>query len=189
MKKTILLLLLALSCYIYSSETALLISKEKNMYKIDGGVYRSQQLESEDLSIINELGIKTIINLRFFNRDKDKKIFKETDLILINNPLKTWNITPKEVAQILYDIEKSKENGAVLFHCYHGSDRTGLISGMYRIIYQDYEIDEALLELVQGSYGFHKIWSNIPKMFNENTVTEIKNEIFNLKNQQLKILD
>ncbi len=189
MKKIILLFLLLVSCFVYSNDHILLINKEKNMYKLDEGVYRSKQLELEDLSIINELGIKTIINLRYFNRDKDKKIFKETDLVLINNPLKTWDITPEEVANVLYDIELSKENGAVLFHCYHGSDRTGLIAGMYRIIYQGYEISEALDELIDGPYGFHKIWFNIPRMFNEITVERIKNEIIKLRNAEVKVLD
>ncbi|CAM3225880.1 tyrosine-protein phosphatase [Streptobacillus ratti] len=189
MKKTILLFLLFLSCFVYSNDNTLLINKEKNMYKLDEGVYRSKQLKLEDLPLINELGIKTIISLRYFNKNKDEKVFKDTDLILISNPLKTWNITAKEVARVLYDIERSKENGAVLFHCYHGSDRTGLISGMYRIIYQDYEINDALIELVNGPYGFHKIWKNIPKMFNEKVIKEVKDEIIKLKSKDLKVLD
>lgn len=189
MKKILAFLLLFVSLVTYSNDWATLVSEPINMYKLDEGVYRSQQLSIEDKVLLDELGIKTMISLRFFGRNKDKKVFGETDLNLIRKPLTTWYITPKEIADILYNIEIAKEDGGVLFHCYHGSDRTGLISGMYRIIYQNWEIDEALKELREGPYGFHTIWINIPRMFKQEVIDEIKNEINILRMGPSKILE
>ena len=84
-----------------------------------------------------------MINLRFFDRNDDRQAFGKTTLTLVNTPLLTWSITPQEVARVLWQIEQHQRNGAVLIHCYHGADRTGLISAMYRIVYQNWELNEA----------------------------------------------
>ncbi|CAM3138537.1 tyrosine-protein phosphatase [Streptobacillus felis] len=181
MKKILAILLIFLSVLTFSSDWATLIDKTTNMYRLDENVYRSKQLSIDDMKLLQEYDIKTIISLRYFGRNKDEKVFGDTELNLISRPLKTWNISPKEIALILNDIQKGKEKGNVLIHCYHGSDRTGLISAMYRIIYQGWDNAEALKELKEGPYGYHKIWINIPRMFTDEVINEIKNE--------LKVLD
>lgn len=61
-----------------------------------------------------------------------------------------------EVADILWQINNIK-NGAVLVHCYHGADRTGLIVASYRVIYQNWDLNEAKREMQQGPYGYHSV--------------------------------
>lgn len=183
MKKIFLITYFMLSFLTFSIEKkwAREIKKEINMYQIDTKLYRSQQLKKEDYEILYKYNINTIINLRFFGRNSDIKIFSDKNLNLISKPLKTWNVSTDEIADILYQIEKNSQSGSVLIHCYHGSDRTGLISSMYRIIYQNWTIEDAKKELIYGPYGFHEIWFNIPKMFNEETINEIKIKIEKLK--------
>lgn len=95
-------------------------------------------------------------------------------MTLLNRPLLSWSIKPKEIAEILYLIEKQQQNGAVLIHCYHGADRTGLIAGMYRIIYQGWSVEEAKVEMQHGPYGYHSIWKNIANLFTEEKVKQVK---------------
>ena len=111
------------------------VKHDANLYRIDDKLYRSEQPVAEDGEAIVKLGIQSVINLRFFDRNDDDHL-KAYGLTLLNRPLLSWSIKPKEIAEILYLIEKQQQNGAVLIHCYHGADRTGLIAGMYRIIYQ-----------------------------------------------------
>ena len=59
-------------------------------------------------------------------------------------------------------------------HCYHGADRTGLIVAMYRVIYQNWDLNEAKREMQQAPYGYHSIWKNIDNFFTEENVTKIK---------------
>ena len=99
---------------------------------------------------------------------------KAYGLTLLNRPLLSWSIKPKEIAEILYLIEKQQQNGVVLIHCYHGADRTGLIAGMYRIIYQGWPVEEAKAEMQHGPYGYHSIWKNIAKLFTEEKVKQVK---------------
>lgn len=110
------------------------VKHDAHLYRIDDKLYRSEQPVAEDGEAIVKLGIQSVINLRFFDRNDDDHL-KVHGLTLLNRPLLSWSIKPKEIAEILYLIEKQQQNGAVLIHCYHGADRTGLIAGMYRIIY------------------------------------------------------
>jgi len=107
-------------------------------------LYRSEQLVKADKEVILRTPIKTIINLRYFTRSKDRKVFSPADgITLINHPLLTWRISPKDIAQVLQRIRKAQQQGAVLIHCYHGADRTGIMVAMYRIIYQGWSIAAA----------------------------------------------
>lgn len=160
-----------------------LISKENNLYKITDKLYRSKQLSKKELPLINDLKIKTIVNLRPSTRDK--KEFSHTDIFLADVPIRTWAIKDRQIAEALWQIEKGQRNGNVLLHCYHGSDRTGLIIGMYRIIYQNWTIENAYQEMRQGGYGFNTMWTNIEPIFSPSHVANIK-EILAQKRQQEK---
>ena len=145
---------------------ATLISEQENLYQIDNKFYRSEQLN-----------IHTIVNLRFFDRNDDKQAFGHTKINLINTPLLTWSISPDEVADILWQIKQYKKNGAVLVHCYHGADRTGLIVASYRVIYQHWDLNEAKREMQQGPYGYHSVWKNIDNFFTQENMAKIKAEL------------
>lgn len=149
------------------------VKHDANLYRIDDKLYRSEQSVAEDGEAIVKLGIQSVINLRFFDRNDDDHL-KVHGLTLLNRPLLSWSIKPKEIAEILYLIEKQQQNGAVLIHCYHGADRTGLIAGMYRIIYQGWSVEEAKAEMQHGPYGYHSIWKNIAKLFTEEKVKQVK---------------
>ena len=81
-------------------------------------------------------------------------------------------------------IEKQQQQGAVLIHCYHGADRTGLISGMYRIIYQGWTVADAKEEMLHGPYGYHSIWKNIANLFTEKTVKQVRQHVAELRRGQ-----
>lgn len=90
------------------------------------------------------------------------------------------------MASVLWQIEQNQKQGAVLVHCYHGADRTGLISAMYRIIYQHWTLEDAKKEMMEGPYGFHSIWKNIEHSFTEDNLSEIKQELVGLRKSDTK---
>ena len=134
------------------------VKQDANLYRLDDKLYRSEQLTRSDAAAVQSLGIKSVINLRFFDRDDNETALSGSGIALFNKPLLTWRIKPKHIAETLYLIEQRQKQGPVLIHCYHGADRTGLISGMYRVIYQNWPIEEAKREMQQGPYGYHSIW-------------------------------
>ncbi len=160
------------------------IDHETNLYQIDEQLYRSEQLSIENLSTLKQHHIDTLINLRYFDRDDDKENFsQQKNFTLINEPLMAWSIKPEQLAKILYHIENQQKLGKkVLVHCYHGADRTGIVIAMYRIIQQNWSIEEAKQEMMQGGYGYHVIWKNIEKLLTQEKVTEVKQQLQRLKN-------
>ncbi|MBN6065744.1 dual specificity protein phosphatase family protein [Aggregatibacter actinomycetemcomitans] len=156
---------------------ATLISEQENLYRIDENFYRSEQLDRQAEPLLDKLNIKTIVNLRFFDRNNDKQAFGHKNIKLINTPLLTWAINTKEIADILWQIHQHQKDGPVLVHCYHGADRTGLVVAMYRVVYQNWDLNEAKREMQLAPYGYHTVWKNIDNFFTKENVAEIKMEL------------
>ena len=131
-----------------------------NLHRIAPGLYRSAQPTAVGMKNLESLGIRTVINLRFFNTDED--VARDTNLQLKHVQILTWHITDEHVIDVMRELRRT-ENGPFLIHCHHGADRTGLMSALYRVLEQDWSTTDALDELVNGGYGFHPIWRNIPR--------------------------
>lgn len=162
------------------------VSKAANLYRVDDKLYRSEQPVEEDAALLQSLGIKSVVNLRYFNRDEDRKVLDERQITLFNRPLLTWRITPRHIADTLYLIEQRQAVGAVLIHCYHGADRTGLIAGMYQIIYRGWTVEQAKNEMRYGPYGFHRVWRNIEDLFTEENVGQVRMHLQQLRAQSAR---
>lgn len=147
------------------------IHLEANLYQITPMLYRSEQLLSKDLPLIQELGLKTIISFRAFH--SDEKHLQDQAVKLIRIPILTWNISDKQIAEALWQIKQAQKEGPVLIHCMHGADRTGLVAAMYRIIDENWTIEAAKRELMAGGYGYHTMWKNIEGFFTQKHVENI----------------
>ena len=143
-----------------SSQKVTLIDEAKNFYRVDERLFRSAQLDGSYAAKLHELGIKSIVNLRHFSRGGDRRAFGD-QFWLANKPLQSWEIKPAQIADVLRTIRERQKEGAVLVHCYHGADRTGLVVAMYRVIYQGWSLDAARSEMIDGGYGFHPMWQDI----------------------------
>jgi len=143
-----------------SSQKVTLIDEAKNFYRVDERLFRSAQLDGSDAAKLHELGIKSIVNLRHFSRGGDKRAFGD-QFWLANKPLQSWEIKPAQIADVLRTIRERQKEGAVLVHCYHGADRTGLVVAMYRVIYQGWSLDAARSEMIDDGYGFHSMRQDI----------------------------
>ena len=131
-----------------------------NLHRITASLYRSEQPTALGMKNLEKLGIRTVINLRFFNSDEDE--VKGTSLRTERTKILTWSIGDKHVVEVMKMLEKT-ENGPFLIHCQHGADRTGLMTAMYRILEQKWTPEDALKELTEGGYGYHSMWKNIPR--------------------------
>ena len=129
-----------------------------NLHRITPTLYRSEQPTALGMKNLEKLGIRTVINLRFFNNDS--KEVEGTGLRTERVKILTWNIDDDHVVEVMRMLRQS-ENGPFLIHCQHGADRTGLMSAMYRVLEQGWSVDDALAELTDGGYGYHSVWTNI----------------------------
>jgi protein tyrosine/serine phosphatase len=144
-----------------------------NLHKITDNLYRSAQPTKAGMKNLEKLGIKTVIDLRAFHSDAQQ--VKGTAILDKELSMKTWHIEDEDVIKVLRILHK-RENGPFLIHCLHGSDRTGVICAMYRIVEQGWTKEQALDEMVNGGYGFHSIWTNITAYVKNVDVDKIKRE-------------
>ena len=123
----------------------------KNFHKVDDKLYRSEQPDDDDFKIIEKLGIKEVLNLRNLHSDDDEA--KDTKLTLHHLRMNAGDVTEEELTRALAIIKAAK--GPVLVHCWHGSDRTGVVVAGYRVIIQNWSKDKALDEMKNGGFGYH----------------------------------
>ena len=144
-----------------------------NLHRIDNGIFRSEQPDKLDFVNLEKFGITEVLNLRRWH--SDEKEAKKTNLILLHVPMRAEKIKDVNVIQALKIIKNRKGN--ILIHCKHGSDRTGLIIAMYRIVFQSYTKEQAIKEMTEGGFGFHKVFSNIIDYIQQVNVEEINQQI------------
>lgn len=154
------------------------INPQHNFYQISNDVFRSEQPSAELIPQLKAHDIDVIINLR--SRNKDVAILPSTDFKLVHIPIHTWAMSREDLLQVMQQIQQAKAaNQRVLIHCYHGSDRTGASIAMYRIIFENWSIEDAMNEMKHGGYGFHPVWLNIEKIFSPENVKWIQQQLLN----------
>jgi protein tyrosine/serine phosphatase len=148
----------------------------KNIYFVDKQIYRSEQPDEDDINDLKILGINEILNLREFHSDKN--IFGSTNFDLHHIKMHTSKITENEIALALKYIKGRK--GPILIHCWHGSDRTGVVVASYRIIFNHWSKSEAIDEMVNGGFGYHqKIYPELIKLVENLNVANIVQKLNN----------
>jgi tyrosine-protein phosphatase SIW14 len=146
----------------------------KNFFKLDKKVYRSAQPNSRGFRELKRLGIRNVLSFRDYHSDDGK----DSGLNLYRVEMEAGDIKTEKVIEALRIIMKAE--GPVLIHCWHGSDRTGLISAMYRIVFQGWSKDDAIDELMHGGYGYHPIYKNIPEFIRQADIGEIRAAVMNV---------
>lgn len=139
-------------------------------YQLDEQVYRSEQPTRRGFVEIRDRGIRTIVNLR--NRHSDAKLTEGLGLHLVEVPMTAPFLKQRDLVAALKAIREAPK--PVLFHCHHGADRVGAVAAMYRIVFQGWTKKEAIEELRQGGYGFHRIYVNIPRLIRRADVDKIR---------------
>ena len=143
-----------------------------NLYKISDDLYRSGQPTSAGLRNLEAMGIKTILNLRCFHWDR---FFKSSDdgCKYEHIYLKAWHPEEEDVVRFLR-IVTDPTRTPVLVHCHRGSDRTGTMVAIYRIVVQGWSKEAAIREMTEGGFGFNDYWSNLPRWVQELDIDRIK---------------
>ncbi|WP_216937825.1 MULTISPECIES: dual specificity protein phosphatase family protein [unclassified Acinetobacter] len=154
------------------------IHQDHNFHQISAFVYRSEQPSTKLIPLLKQHQIDVIINLR--SRDRDSRVLSTEKFQLHHVPIHTWALDRGDLLKVMQLIQQAQQNNQkVLLHCYHGSDRTGASVAMYRIIFQNWSIEDAVQEMKHGGYGFHAIWRNIENLFSPENVKWIQEQLSN----------
>jgi protein tyrosine phosphatase (PTP) superfamily phosphohydrolase (DUF442 family) len=145
----------------------------ENIYRIDSLLYRSEQPDADDFIALEDYGIREVLNLRNYHNDNDEA--EDTNLKLHRIATRAGKITVDELTDALRIIKNSK--GPILVHCWHGSDRTGAVVAMYRIVFQGVSKRDAIVEMTNGGFGFHAMFDNIIDTIRGADIEAIKNDL------------
>ena len=128
-------------------------SELTNLYKIDSGVYRSEQPSHEDFKALEKYGIGEALNLR--NRHSDDDEAAGTNVKLHRVKTKAHSINEEQLIEALRIIKNRK--APIVIHCHHGSDR--------------------IHEMTEGGFGFHRIYKNIIRRIKEADIEQIRRKV------------
>ncbi len=129
-----------------------------NFYRLSDEVYRSKQPDDEEMDALEGMGMRSILNLRQYHSDEDDA--RGTGLKLYHVPVNAGEIDDGFVMAALRTIAQAEK--PILIHCWHGSDRTGVVAAMYRMVFQDWPREQAIDEFVNGGFGYHaRFYPNI----------------------------
>jgi tyrosine-protein phosphatase SIW14 len=144
-----------------------------NLYRLNAGVYRSEQPTRRGFEEIRKMGIRTIVNLR--SERSDAPLVEGLGLRLVEVPMEAAHFGEDEIARALGAIQAAEK--PVLVHCQYGADRTGVVMAMYRIVFEGWSKEEAVAELRGGGYGFHVYYMNIPRFIRDADVDGLREKL------------
>lgn len=125
----------------------------------EGKAYRSAQPSGPALeSIINDYGVKTVVNLRGEHPgdawyDEEAAVCRNRGVTLVSHAMSAGAL-PKPA--VLRDLSKTLQTaeGPILIHCQGGADRSGAAAAMYRILVLGHDKTAAASELSPNYFHF-----------------------------------
>lgn len=133
-----------------SAEWAQPVEAKYNLFQMSPTLYRSALPDRGAVALLEKLKVDTVIN---FLPEADSTWLSTPGITQIQLPYRTNHVDDSDVLKALRTIQTAEAKGPVLMHCKHGSDRTGLMAAMYRVVVQGWSKEEALNEMTQGGFG------------------------------------
>ncbi len=133
-----------------SAEWAQPMGTQFNLHQMTPTLYRSALPDSSALPVLKNLKIGTVIN---FLPESDTAWLQASDIKQVQLTYRTNHVDDADVLAALRAIQEAQTQGPVLMHCKHGSDRTGLMAAMYRVVIQGWSKEDALNEMTLGGFG------------------------------------
>ncbi len=144
-----------------------------NLHRVSEKLYRGAQPRAEGFSELEAMGVKTVVNLRLMHSDEDE--MEGTKLSYEHIGAEAWDIDDDDVVRFLR-IAADPGRAPVFVHCKYGADRTGAMVGVYRVVLQGWEREEAIREMTTGGFGYHSIWDDPIEYIREMDVLRLKRE-------------
>ncbi len=145
-----------------------------NLYRVSDSLYRGAQPDEEGMRQLEKMGVKTVINLRKLHSDSDE--LKGTSLRYEHIWANPVHAEDEDVVKFL-KIVTDPDTAPVFVHCRQGSDRTGMMCAIYRIVAQGWSKQEAIDEMTRGGFGYHDEFDNLVEYIDELDVPQLRREI------------
>jgi protein tyrosine phosphatase (PTP) superfamily phosphohydrolase (DUF442 family) len=122
-------------------------------------LYRGAQPNAEGIAWLKAKGIKTVLNLRHYHGDSEKRAVEAAGLRYERIALTSRDAPrPEQVARFL-EIVRDPALRPLYVHCEHGVDRTGAMMAIYRMEDEGWSNPEAFAEMEY--FEAHKIFQDL----------------------------
>ena len=71
-------------------------------------------------------------------------------------PLSYWTLPSDQLIEQFLSLLDDQDKRPIFVHCFHGSDRTGVLLAMYRMAREGWDMKSAYQEM--KACGFHGLW-------------------------------
>lgn len=130
----------------------------ENFGRINEHYYRGSQPEPEDYKDLFALGVRTIIDLRNDPAPYEKPLATAAGLRYINLPMSDKHYPPPETASQFLAIANNPLNWPIYVHCIGGRHRTGVMTAVYRMTVDKWDLNRAYEEMKH--YDFYSRWGH-----------------------------
>jgi protein tyrosine phosphatase (PTP) superfamily phosphohydrolase (DUF442 family) len=124
-----------------------------NFAQVSRNLYRAAAADRIGYLQVRAYGVRTIVDLREAHTDRAQ--LKGLGLNYVWIPMNPSDIEDDEVADFLR-VVRNPDLQPLLIHCKRGSDRTGTMVAIYRVMEQNWPVEQAAQELPR--FGFHEVW-------------------------------
>jgi protein tyrosine/serine phosphatase len=132
----------------------------ENFGKVNDHFYRGSLPKQPDYAALAALGVKTIIGLRHLPDDRARQSAELAGMRYINLPMNVRGYPPADLAQRFLALVNNPENWPVYVYCHGGRHRTGVMTAIYRMAVEGWDVKRAYAEMRR--YGFYKRWGHGP---------------------------
>ncbi|TAE77038.1 MAG: protein tyrosine phosphatase [Verrucomicrobia bacterium] len=142
------------------------------LHQVDSRIWRSSQPTRHEFHELREKGIGEVLCLRRWHSDKEEAApLKRHHVRMTAGSIRDEEIVA--ALRIMIAAEKP-----LLVHCFHGSDRTGVVIAMYRMVIQGWSRDRAIAELLDPRHGHHAdLFPNIRQYLERVDLAKIRREV------------
>lgn len=125
-----------------------------NFHRVSDVLLRSAQPDAAQMKVLERMGVRSVLTLRDYHDDIDEG--KGTALKLLRVPLDAGKLDAAGLKRGLDALRAAEK--PVLVHCWHGSDRTGAVVAVWRMVEEGWDREAAIDEFVHGGFGYHDEW-------------------------------
>jgi tyrosine-protein phosphatase SIW14 len=126
-----------------------------NFHVVAPNIMRGSQPSEKGFRMLKDYcGVRTILTLRNHQGDNEweKAIVEKLGIRFINIPMAGNTEQDIDTIERCLDIINDKSNQPIFVHCRAGKDRTGMIFAAYRVKYEHWSLEDALLEMLVYGY-------------------------------------
>ncbi len=135
-------------------------TKDKDLphfLRIDENYFRGAQPTVAGFRKLAEMGIQLVIDLRETTGERDEeeeKLVTSLGMRYVNLSISTVHAPEETRVQQFIGLLKESKNTPVFVHCWRGNDRTGLMTGIYRVEFYHWTADAAYQEMKDLGFSF-----------------------------------